>query len=148
MSAVESARGSMVDHRAQVDKLWSLVRDLRAVADFLADHADALPGDVGVQLAYYPVLALRCHDAPAMARTVKWVGGGAKRSTDYLMHVERSFGGLVVDVTADREEVCRKVKVGTRTVTVPAPDAPTIEVEEDVYEWECNPILGTLAGES
>lgn len=38
--------------------------------------------------------------------------------------------------------VCEKVQVGTIVKTVPAPGAPTIEVEEPVYEWRCaDPIL-------
>lgn len=43
------------------------------------------------------------------------------------------------------ESVCVRVQTGTVTVTKPAPDAPTIEVEEPVYEWRCaDPILAAL----
>lgn len=34
---------------------------------------------------------------------------------------------------------CERVKVGTKVVEKPDPnvEVPTVEVEEDVYEWEC-----------
>jgi hypothetical protein len=45
----------------------------------------------------------------------------------------------------ERDTVCRRVVTGTRTVvkTVPAPDAPTVEVTETVedVEWQCEPLL-------
>lgn len=53
--------------------------------------------------------------------------------------------GLGLRVWAERSEVCRRVVTGTREVTetVPAPDAPTIEVTRTVedVEWVCEPLL-------
>jgi len=145
VSDVEVSRGSLVDHSRQVDQLWRIIRDLREMAGALELVANALPAEVTVTPSYFPVVNFTCYDAPTMARAVKWVGGGAKRSTDFLMHVEHTYGSLSVDVKGDRENVCRKVKVGTETVEVPDPAAPPVTVERDVYEWECHPILGSLA---
>lgn len=33
--------------------------------------------------------------------------------------------------------VCQRIQTGTKLVERPAPDAPTITVEEPVYEWAC-----------
>jgi hypothetical protein len=53
--------------------------------------------------------------------------------------------GLRVVIYGDRNEVCRRVVTGTREVTktVPAPDAPMVEVTETVedVEWVCEPLL-------
>jgi hypothetical protein len=53
--------------------------------------------------------------------------------------------GLPLVISTYREQVCERVVVGTRAVTktVPAPDAPMVEVTvtvEDV-EWRCHPLL-------
>lgn len=36
-----------------------------------------------------------------------------------------------------REGVCERVQVGTKTVEKPAPGAPTVAVEEPVFEYRC-----------
>lgn len=56
-----------------------------------------------------------------------------------------NVGGMPVRVWAERSAVCERVVTGTREVveTVPAPDAPMVEVVKTVedFEWVCHPIL-------
>jgi hypothetical protein len=53
--------------------------------------------------------------------------------------------GIPLVISTYREQVCERVVVGTRQVTktVPAPDAPMVEVTETVedVEWRCSPLL-------
>lgn len=61
---------------------------------------------------------------------------------DELMFITRSFGGgIKASYHTDREQVCTKRVVGTETVQVPDPDAPLIDVEREIVEWDCAPLL-------
>ena len=65
---------------------------------------------------------------------------------DSTLFVERSFGGQVtLQYQASRSEVCERVVVGTETVHVSDPEARMVEVERDVIEWRCSPILTGLS---
>jgi len=63
--------------------------------------------------------------------------------------VRASWGPVVVDLQADREQVCERVITGIEQVTKKIKDPvavaalPDIEVSEDVpsYEWRCRPLL-------
>lgn len=59
-----------------------------------------------------------------------------------IFTVTRKFGGAVeLQHHANRDDVCERVVTGTRTVTKPDPAAPLVEVEEEVVEWRCSPLL-------
>lgn len=68
----------------------------------------------------------------------KSLGGDGKT----LMFVKRAFsGGITISHHTQRDEVCTRKVTGTRTVQVPDPAAPLVEVTEDIVEWDCEPIL-------
>lgn len=63
--------------------------------------------------------------------------------------ISRVFGSIALTVTADRDEVCERIVVGTREVTEEVPDPEAVaalpkvsvtKVVEDV-RWECRSIL-------
>jgi hypothetical protein len=103
-------------------------------------------------------------DVPQLVAAIRRAIGGKwdKRPRDneygaYFDYVTE-WHGFPVAVVTSRDEVCRKVVTGTRTVTrtVPDPEAlakvPMVEVTEDVedFEWVCEPVLAPrpLAGEA
>lgn len=90
------------------------------------------------------------------------VCGPAEEQKRLIVLLRRAFGGkwdkddrgdqfvlgcrfnedLKIEITADRESVCTKKVVGTRTRVFPAIEArPEETVEEDVVEYECGPLL-------
>jgi hypothetical protein len=91
------------------------------------------------------------HDRRKLEQAVRAFGSGEKRADafgdpgcfDYW-----PAGYPLVRITAFKDGVCTRVKTGTRTVpaqVIPAQKATekvTIpEHEEDVYEWDCGPVL-------
>ena len=78
----------------------------------------------------------------AARKIVHAIGGPWEKdaSDNYLNYTQ---GNLVVAV--NKAFTCTKVQVGIRTVTRPiVPEgAPTEEVTEPVYEWQCPPEWGT-----
>lgn len=68
---------------------------------------------------------------------------GTVRRTDDDNHTRfsRDFGAVTVSIYTYRDAVCERIVVGTETVEVPDPNAPTISVERDVVRWECRPVL-------
>ena len=68
-------------------------------------------------------------------------GSVRKRMTDNLYSVDRDFGGMTLSVFTGRNAVCERVVVGKERVHVPDPKAPTVEIERDVVEWKCSPVL-------
>lgn len=78
--------------------------------------------------------------AKAMGRATK----GTSR-TGARMYVYRPFGPIDVFVGIDREQVCERVVVGTKTETelVPDPAAPKVEQTRtvEIVEWRCGSVL-------
>lgn len=61
------------------------------------------------------------------------------------MHFTGSYEGVNWEVIVERQAVCTRKVVGVREVTeeVPDPEAPMITRvrEEEVVEWDCDPLL-------
>lgn len=115
----------------------------------LADLIEAKPELAGSQ--YVDIrLDLWIDDADELARLTRQVGGArSKVDLGSLLTVRRDFGaGVLLDLNAERDEVCEAVVVGTETVEIPDPDVvvPTITVERDLVEWKCSPILTNSIG--
>jgi hypothetical protein len=121
------------------------IAGLRALADVLEANPDIDPP--GNQMTWVTSWLV---DPKAETRKIiraiggKWDkrGGGTDGS---IMVFESRISGLPVEILCQREQVCERVVVGTRQVTktVPAPDAPMVEVTETVEDirWECHPLL-------
>ena len=111
---------------------------LRALADLL----DAAPDWKRDYDDYQHLICVSSRDE--MIDAIKALGGKWEKHTaaDGYFGMTRDLGnGVTCQVYAARANVCERRLVGTRTVTRVAPDAPTVEVEEDVYEWVCPPSI-------
>lgn len=79
------------------------------------------------------------------AAIIRAIGGKWDKKPGDLYAFETVFAGVRLHITVQRDVVCERVVTGTREVTktVPAPDAPTIEITETVedVEWVCAPLL-------
>ena len=108
------------------------ITGLRNLADFLASHP-GIQAPVYVQLN---VFVKHREDLAAQARlaTFQKIPMG-----DWFV-LRHEFGeDLVLDLTIERQAICKKVQVGTRQVpALPATEA----TEEPVYDWICeDPLL-------
>jgi hypothetical protein len=108
-----------------VTRREAFIQSLRDCADFLAAHPT-------VTAPRYVTLNIFVNTRDEVVTHAK-VGAWEKVYNADWFYLRRSFGeDLSLDVTAPREEVCRRVVVGTRDV--PAMSARTVEV----VEWVCD----------
>lgn len=106
---------------------------LRELADFIDAHPD-------IPLPYAGAHNAFVENKAQLGLIARAVGGrwDKKGTTDYF-YIKREFaGGHSYEVNVSREQVCRKVKTGTRI----EPAKPEQEVE--TFEWVCEEPL--LAG--
>lgn len=109
---------------------FDFVKALRDLAAFIEEHP-------GVSCPRYVVMNVFVHTREEIAANARATGGWEKVYGDGWFYLRKSFGpDLVLDITTERETVCRKVVTGTRTV----PATPEQQVEE--YTWVCDePLL-------
>ena len=75
--------------------------------------------------------------AKATKRLAKWKPTKNADGSYYEVAVELAAGHKLT-INVPRQEVCERVKVGTKIVEVPAQPAVEAHVkEEPVYEWKC-----------
>lgn len=110
---------------------------LEDLARFMREHPECVPGELvgGVSVTLY------AYDSEELAHLVRVAGGGAKFNNSYYVGVVRDFGPHQLRVLAPHDTVCTKRVVGTRTVTKRVASFVTKEVEEEVVEWDCPPML-------
>lgn len=119
------------------------MRELANVIDEVADEIEAC--DMYSRGAISVYADTREHAAALIKALAK---------SDHVIEVRKEYAdstvtfkaglktGGVIYIYGSRDLVCTRKQVGTRTVTKPDPNAPQIEVEEPVYEWDCGSILG------
>jgi hypothetical protein len=129
----------------QIARASAFATGLRAYADFIEAHP-TFPMRYGDDLLNY-VWAGSADDFAAAARLLAPVRKEGAATSSY-MTIARDFGGgVVARVAFVKAGTCERVLVGKRTVKRSVPVVPAsaemkeIEVEEDVYEWRCPPIL-------
>lgn len=119
---------------------------LRAALDLLEQHPD-LPtpmisaydsGSVEVDWFIH-----RSDEQREAMVSIRRAIGGAWDKVDagsfFILRSDRE--GFRLSITADREQVCERVVIGSETVTVPAVEAQPERTEvRDVIEWRCEPI--------
>lgn len=121
-----------------------LIQKMREAADWL--EANPCHEIVTVSVLIH---ATR-EDKERLAQLVKAAGGVKKDVSDELIFV-RAQRFLPVDFTiaGDREKVCERVVVGTKTL--PAHDGYMVaaqpEREVEIVEWKCGSILETAEAE-
>ena len=113
----------------------------RKLADFVEQNAGELAS------IYHPAEVVYVRTKEEMAAHARMLGTANKKYDDDYLHLEKDFGGGVTfRVFTDREQVCRQVQRGTKTVVKPI-FAPTEKIGEEtvavpVMEWVCDePLL-------
>lgn len=106
---------------------------LRRLADLLDATDSTTPYDNYRHL-------IVCSTRDELVQTVRRLGGrwDKDEKPDHWFGMTRQLGGRVsIYAYVAREQVCEKRVVGTKTVLVPADDAPMVEVEREIVEWVC-----------
>ena len=118
---------------------------LRQVADFVESHPEIPIPEATINC--YGMNDKKC--AEKVARALSNGGRCDKIFGPTFMRLERVFGAVKIQYIGLRENVCERVRVGTRVVPEryvppqPATEGQVIpEHEEAVYEWRCAPLLG------
>ena len=142
----------MNDNRA-----FHLAENLRTFADFIDEHAEDLPADIKMDCYTYlwdwnveedstvPVAMSR-----AMRAGLKSSAVVKKEYSDNYFRLYMDFGirePVQFKIVCNRDEVCEKHVVGTQKVMkqiAPAGKWTEEEVEEDIVEWKCNPLLNVV----
>jgi hypothetical protein len=116
----------------------AFLRTLAALATFYENHPDLpAPHDGGecvlelnFHALYYAAYGLK------LADVVRAAGGGEKHTFGDTLWLTRDMAGARFNIFAgSREKICRRVVKGTRHVEA------TPAHEEEIVEWECEPIL-------
>lgn len=103
----------------------SFIQGLRDLATFLEDHPGVMTPS-WLQINVFP----NKDELAKQARQTSWL----KHYNDTWFALRRTFGPIEYDLSIERQQVCRKVVIGTRIV--PAQPAQP-EREEETFEWVC-----------
>lgn len=124
--------------------------DAARILDHLDAHADELAG-LRPRIAIGAVgpfeIQIQCRDAEELTAATRVVQAGAAlgevkiERDDSWVKVRRPFGSVVLEAWSPRSSVCERKVVGTTTELVPDPDAPMVEREVEIVEWDCSPVL-------
>lgn len=118
------------------DEQRAWIEGLRELADFVEAHPE-------IDAASTFTLNLWMHEKSDLADWMKRLGGKWDKYTglDAYFIMRRMFGPHRIELNANREAVCERTQVGTKTVEKPDPEllaaVPLVTVEEPVYEWKC-----------
>ncbi len=111
----------------------ALIQGLREIALFLEQHPEIPTPSLGVHLDVF--VQTRDHLAD-VARSGSW----EKQWIGNYFALRRMFAGDVhLDINIQREQICRRVVTGTRTV------AAEPEHTEEIVEWVCDDAIPVLA---
>ena len=132
------------------EKAIGMAEDLRKVAGFIEEQYSRVP-DMDVEITSYVGFGWgeSAEDIPAIIADTVLAGlaEGASVRKDYGSSYFRAylgFGELEYRVICERDAVCTRRVIGTQMVTKSVPPEGVWtekEVEEDVVEWDCHPLL-------
>ncbi len=132
------------------EKAIGMAEDLRKVAGFIEEQFSRVP-DMDVEITSYVGFGWdeSAEDVPAIVAETVLAGlaEGASVRKDYGSSYFRAFlgfGELEYRVICERDAVCTRRVIGTQMVTKSVPpegEWTEKEVEEDVVEWDCHPLL-------
>jgi hypothetical protein len=116
----------------------AFIAGLRQFLEFLEANPDVYPG----QTTFLICLSHRQDPKATLAEVARRFGPVEKVYRDRWFHLAKRFGPIELQWFAHRDQVCRKVVTGKKTVTLAAEDAKperTVDVEES--KWVCAPLL-------
>ena len=136
-------------------KAFCLADNLRSFAEFIDEHAASLPEDITIDC--YTYVWDWDQDASVPEVLAKAMRAGVKGATKIEKDGNGSYFKLFMEfgnkhpleyrLTCNRDEVCTKRVVGTERVTKKIPpegDWTEKEVDQDIVEWDCNPLLAVV----
>lgn len=135
-------------------ELAKALRDLAAMVEANPDLADRL---TDYTFARVLVWTNNRNEVADFARAGAKAGATvAKHQDDKWAGVDVVFGPMRLHVYIDRNEVCDRVVVGTETVVEKGPDPEAVaalpvverEVEREIVEWRCRPLLADETSET
>jgi len=110
-------------------RAWA--KGLREVARFAEQHPDLFEACMGERFSLF------AHNKEEMVAMAREFGACKKCHDGSFYNLRRRFGPHTLELCILSERFCERVQTGTRTVEKPDPEAPTITVEEPVFEWVC-----------
>lgn len=118
------------------------IAGLRQLADFYEEHP-LLPLPDSPDFAVYYFGEPETHELAA--RIATQLGTFEKRADETLFRIEKSFGSIRLRFVFCRDKVCIRKVIGTKTVTkeIYPENFETQEVEEEIVEWICPPLLAS-----
>lgn len=121
---------------------------LRALADMIEDNPELVP------IFKFSLGEIRepVHDREELAtfaRAAARTGKVSKNFSSKYASVSIAFGPVTLAAYIEREQVCDRVVVGTEMVVETGPDPEAVaalpvverEVEREIVEWRCRPLL-------
>lgn len=129
----------------QVDERTEYIAGLRAMADILEGHSEMplpWPGQSENMTFEFYVTGDE-NEKATTAAIIRAVGGRwSKNATDAFFTTATQLRGLHIRVVAHRDQVCERRVIGTETVVKKVATVfEEREVEQDIIEWDCGPIL-------
>ena len=135
----------------EYEKAKQMAADLRKVAGFVEERFTMLP-DMDVEITSYVGFGWNNssdNDVPATIADAVLAGlaEGATVRKDYGSSYFRAYlgrGDVEYKGVCERDAGCTRRVVGTETVTKQVPpegDWTEQEVEQDIVEWDCHPLL-------
>ena len=135
----------------EYEKAKQMAADLRKVAGFVEERFTMLP-DMDVEITSYVGFGWNNSgddDIPATIADAVLAGlaEGATVRKDYGSSYFRAYlgrGDVEYKGVCERDAGCTRRVVGTETVTKQVPpegDWTEQEVEQDIVEWDCHPLL-------
>jgi|SRR5215831_19492228 len=124
-----------------------IIAGLREMADWL----EATP-EAPVSSWMAPMVWCPSPSKESLVALAKAAGGISKKYQNNTFELRKDFaGGVFYLADTRRENVCTKRVVGTKKVEVQDPqllaEVPKIEVDEDIVEWDCHPLLQQTTNE-
>lgn len=116
-----------------MDNELSKADSLRLIADWLDKHPE-FNESFWIQCNTW---TSKPEEFTAYARALSPV---SKRFGDAWAEISRYFGCIRVEININREAVCVKRVIGTRTV----PERHYPARTEEIVEWDCGPLLSTV----
>ena len=133
------------------DKAIKVAEDLRRFADFIENSYHAIPAaGVGITAKTY---LWDTSEAKDYFLTLVRAGNGSehvddvrKVYTDKYFELHLTVGDLDYEVWCSRDVVCERKVLGTETVIESvAIEFEDREIEKEIVEWECHPLLKSSA---
>lgn len=136
--AREVAEAKAAVKKGQRERADAFADSLRQFADFIEQNP-SFTEHIGSWSPY-----VYAKDRAQLATIIRTLGSCRKQYISNSLYVEKDFGKhLELNVTINREKVCRKIVTGTRVIPARAELIP--ERVEEIIEWDCtDPLLADV----